>query len=753
MLLLCVSSTESCRSLLSQPRWIAVLLALLRLGPPYAQRRALRLLRRLLPHCDPESLVEIDNTQQQSDGMDWSIVTIVKEPGPGADTGAPGSECDESVDEDGHDGGSGEGTSDEKQCMKGTSVGEVGSTSGRISCRTAGVPIIRVTSLSSSVHADLIPARSLLCFFLDAVGVAYQTSSHPEWLGDVSRADGEGSAGSVEDKGGSTTGTLRDARSWTRGQAPPSSSPTGREKGRNAWSFSQLEGPLVCESVSLLRTLLQTPAWRTVTATLLQDALQRGNACLRLLAREAADRAEASAATSATSSGSGAVADASAPFSSGCSAGDGWADGALSATRGDAPDPEGTPEGVAHGVAAGSAAATGASTTATVAPGALSSPAATDGVNVASSGSTTSATPTSATSTLLRTLGALSVLGGHVDILYPGCSAEIMPLDYGIPPRASGIRGSRSQGVSAWGVRMGRSVFGMSGLERPSSGSGSGDGRGRGMVGGGGLSSLSAASGGRPCMVVSLSLAEGQAEVLTYNGASSAGAGAGAAGVASGDVRKARIVPIDVLQAVPSVPVKPGAMPSGLAHRVLETLTLWCLDRSLNAAFSEIRHPTNSSQLSGPSSAPASASQQQVPQEDINKVSGMSQGLSDVLSPAVLELNLLVGVVRLQAAKAAQALLLHPPTASDFVKSASTFSPGRKAKGGAGAVLLEMASGVSSSSGMGDIGAMEELVAMLLAQWQFLVLDGRSKRIEEARWVRQLYRVIRLSWKVKIKVS
>ncbi|CAN0511123.1 unnamed protein product, partial [Discosporangium mesarthrocarpum] len=58
MLLLCVSTTESCRRLLSRPRWIAVLLRLLRQGPHYAQRRALRLLRRLLPHCEPEMLAE-----------------------------------------------------------------------------------------------------------------------------------------------------------------------------------------------------------------------------------------------------------------------------------------------------------------------------------------------------------------------------------------------------------------------------------------------------------------------------------------------------------------------------------------------------------------------------------------------------------------------------------------------------------------------------------------------------------------------
>lgn len=239
-------------------------------------------------------------------------------------------------------------------------------------------------------------------------------------------------------------------------------------------------------------------------------------------------------------------------------------------------------------------------------------------------------------------------------------------------------------------------------------------------------------------MVVSLSLAEGQAEVLTEGGVSGSGAAgggvAGGTGCGTGDARKPRIVPIDCLQAVPDVPVKPGALPPGLAQRVLETLTLWCLDRSLNAAFSEMRNP-NPPHVTTTTSASGSTGQQQSPQLDgSEKDTGSGQGMSSVLSPAVLDQKLLVATVRFQAAKAAQALLLHPPTASEFIKSASTLAPGRKAKGGAGAVLLEVASGVSSSSGMTELGAMEELVAMLLAQWQFLVLDGRSKKVEEARY-------------------
>ncbi|CAM9265824.1 unnamed protein product, partial [Phaeothamnion confervicola] len=74
MLLLCVSGAESCRLYLSRPRWLAVLLWLLRQGPPYAQRRALRLLRRLLPLCCPVDLGEAVTDPS------WSILGIVKEP-------------------------------------------------------------------------------------------------------------------------------------------------------------------------------------------------------------------------------------------------------------------------------------------------------------------------------------------------------------------------------------------------------------------------------------------------------------------------------------------------------------------------------------------------------------------------------------------------------------------------------------------------------------------------------------------------
>lgn len=728
MLLLCVSSTASCRSLLSQPRWIAVLLGLLRLGPPYAQRRALRLLRRLLPHCDPETLADSDDGAHAADGADWSIVSIVKESGAGAASSAL-SGAEDAVGSKGGDG-----------CSQGDEVAAKGVAEaagvGRMPRRSMGgvgsggaPPVVRVTSLSNSVHTDIIPARSLLCFFLDAIGGSYQAAPRPDWLGDA-EADGSAAGGACDGGGGSVSdrgdeGTLRELRSWYRGQAPSSSA---REQGRSAWAFSQREGPLVCESVSLLRTLLQTSSWGGVTATLLQEALQRGNSCLRLLAREAADKAEA-----AESAAIAAAAASTAPAPTGPTA-----ESANVVTAGSTAERStdsgsgvaGTSSPLSSAEAAGEVSAA-----ATIASPSLPAPAGEEAGRATQTGASTGA---STTSTLLRTLGALSVLGGHVNVLYPGSSAEIMPIDYGATSRGGGGgRGRGSQGGSSgWGLRMGRSVFGLSGLERAAStAGGGGDGRGGGGTGIASASSASgdgATGGGRPCVVVSLSLPEGQAEVVLeadgHGGGSGGGGNGRGAGCTSGDARKRRVVPLDCLQAVPNVPLQPGILPPGLAQRVLETLTMWCLDKSLNAAFSERLSPTVvplAPPAVGPSTPPRSEGSH-----------GEDSGLATALSTTVLDRHLLLGLVRCQAAKAAQLLLLHPQTASDFVKSASASTPasGRKAMGGAGAVLLEVASGVSSSAGLGDVGAMEELVAMLLSHWQFSVLDGRAKKVQEARW-------------------
>lgn len=729
MLLLCVSSTDSCRSLLSQPRWIAVLLGLLRLGPPYAQRRALRLLRRLLPHCDPESLADTNHGALAPDGTDWSIVSIVKESVAGA-ASLPAAIA----------GGSEDGVGTEDSCedigvsCQSEVASETGGGGGGGGSSGSAPPIVRVTSLSNSVHANLIPARSLICFFLDAIGGSYQATPRPEWLGDA-EADGSASpyAGSSNDDRGGVGGTLRELRAWYRGQAPSPSSGREQHGQRNAWTFSQLEGLLVCESVSLLRTLLQTSAWGGVTATLLQDAFQRGNSCLRLLAREAADKAEAAAGV-ATAAAAVNTTPASTTGEVGKTSGAGaQAEGvtavvtAVGTAAGQAPaDSQATP-----GAAAG--ALVGTSSAAIVSP---SLPTSTGEASASKAPLASVSTVPSTTGTLLRTIGALSVLGGHVDVLYPGASAEIMPIDQGVPSHGGGGRGGRggrgSQASSSgWGVRMGRSVFGLSGLERTGL-AGGGDGRGRGGSGGGfpssGASSAAANSalGGRPCVVVSLSPTDGQAEVILgdYGGGVEESGG-------GGDARKPRVVPLDCLQAVPNVPVRPGTLPAGLAQRILETLTLWCLDKSLGAAFSEQLSPAVVPFVPPPvgSSAPPNGSEVGGGGDDAG-----GNGLAGVLSTAVLDRHLLLGLIRCQAAKAAQTLLLHPRTASDFVKLASAPALGRKAKGGAGAVLLEVASGVSSSSGLGDIGAMEELVAMLLAHWQFSLLDGGSKKVQEARY-------------------
>ncbi|CAM9418910.1 unnamed protein product, partial [Ectocarpus sp. 12 AP-2014] len=113
--------------------------------------------------------------------------------------------------------------------------------------------MVRVTSLSNSVHADLIPARSLLCFFLDAIGGSYQAAPRPEWLCDPD-ADGSSSPSGGGGDGRGSDGTMRDLRSWFRGQTgggggggAAAAGSSGREEDRSAWAFSQLEGPLVCE--------------------------------------------------------------------------------------------------------------------------------------------------------------------------------------------------------------------------------------------------------------------------------------------------------------------------------------------------------------------------------------------------------------------------------------------------------------------------------------------------------------------------
>ncbi|CAM9387070.1 unnamed protein product, partial [Hapterophycus canaliculatus] len=728
MLLLCVSSADSCRSLLSQPRWIAVLLGLLRLGPPYAQRRALRLLRRLLPHCDPASLAEKDDEVYAPDGTDWSIVTIVKEPGAGAVSSHPSSSSTAGI------GGDAESdvaidSSDTAARKAGKEAAGGGGGAGERMLRQP-TPIVRVTSLSSSVHADLIPARSLLCFFLDAIGGSYQATPRPEWLGDAEDTDGSSRGGGGDARG--AEGTLRDLRSWYRGQAAAPASI--RDQGRSAWAFSQLEGPLVCESVSLLRTLLQTPAWGEVTATLLQDAVQRGNSCLRLLAREAADKAEA-ALVAASSTARGPVGGSS-ELAKAASGAAGAAETTLEqpaapseSTGGRTPAiPEGGGSGGGGGGdAAGATPAAAAATPTTPLVQSVSTAEVAGRTPLAGASA-----PPGTTGTLLRTLGALSVLGGHVDVLYPGASAEMVPLDFS--SRASGgSRGGRSsQGPSGWGARMGRSVFGLSGLERAANaGGGGGDGRGRGGGGSGGGGAWGT-SGSASSSAAVLVEGGGGGAAGSSSGGGGVGGGVGAgAGAGGSDPRKPRIVPLDCLQAVPNVPVRPDTLPAGLAQRVLETLTLWCLDKSLNAAFSERLSPTALPFV--PSPAVAGTPPRAGRGGGGGGGRGEGEGLAEVLSIAVLDRHLLLGLVRCQAAKAAQTLLLHPQTASDFVKLASAPAPGRKAKGGAGAVLLEVASGVSSSAGLGDIGAMEELVAMLLSHWQFSVLDGRSKRVQEAR--------------------
>ncbi|CAM9245685.1 unnamed protein product, partial [Choristocarpus tenellus] len=222
---------------------------------------------------------------------------------------------------------------------------------------------------------------------------------------------------------------------------------------------------------------------------------------------------------------------------------------------------------------------------------------------------------------------------------------------------------------------------------------------------------------GRICVVVSLNMQDGLAEVVLRTD-NSGGGGA----------QKPCSVPLDSLVAVPDVPVRVDALPAGLAKRTLETLTLWCLDETLEGAFSPESEEVAASGGESGGSVPGH-------EEKL----GHSTGLKDILMNKALDRNLLMGLVRFQAAKAAQELLLHPPTAAEFVRSASHTSHSSCGVGSvvgrrcAGAVLLQSATAVTPSAGLGDVGALEELLSMLLAHWHFCVVDGRGRRVQEAR--------------------
>ncbi|CAM9487551.1 unnamed protein product [Chrysoparadoxa australica] len=280
MLLLCVSAADSCQRQLSRPRWIALLLRLLQIGLPYAQHRAFRLLRRLLPSCPPDILTP-------GPGDDWSIVATVKE-----DL---------------------------------TSVTVQSPTPGPAPFPPLAPAMVRATSLSSSSREGEIPARSLLCFVLDIIGEGFAAAPLVERYFEPGKGSG-GGKGEVSDELVAYQG----------------------------FELLQRGAPMVCEGVALLRTLLQHNEWRAVTSTLLEDALHRGSACLKQMAREAREaKLKEEAMEHLEGSGLGAPKKA---FPS--------------------------------------AAAT------------------TEHVN-----------------TLLRMLAALSVLGGQLNVLYPGGKAEVLPAE------------------------------------------------------------------------------------------------------------------------------------------------------------------------------------------------------------------------------------------------------------------------------------------------------------------------------------
>ncbi|CAN0468061.1 unnamed protein product, partial [Discosporangium mesarthrocarpum] len=255
-----------------------------------------------------------------------------------------------------------------------------------------------------------------------------------------------GRGGTAGGDGGGGQAESREGLSWSHflSTSGPFSGGGGSGEGRGRkhhqrpaggpggdWAFSQVQGPLVCDTVSILRTLLQNKAWAGVTATLLQDALARGNSCLQLLAREAADRA---AAVRENPPPEGDALPQGQPLpdadAEAQAHGGGHANregGGREAFAGRSP-PEGSTRAPPEPATGQALPASQSKAEPALALEDARKPG--EGLSRRHVG------PAGMTGTLTRTLGALSVLGGHVDMLYTGCTAEVVS-----PADAIGSRG------------------------------------------------------------------------------------------------------------------------------------------------------------------------------------------------------------------------------------------------------------------------------------------------------------------------
>jgi trimeric autotransporter adhesin len=293
-----------------------------------------------------------------------------------------------------------------------------------------------------------------------------------------------------------------------------------------------------------------------------------------------------------------------------------------------------------------------------------------------SSAAVDTATASAQESTLLHAIGAAAVLGGHINVLYPGVQAKIT---------ADHRAAVQSNSRDALRVSHTGRGFYTHAASRGSSGSSSG--------------SLAAAIAsplvGRSCTVLSISLAENSAEVVLHDADSDSSAAAAATASSSPH----QILALDALQALPQVPVNADALQPALCQAVLQSFRAW-----------RLMPPAFTAAAAAEVVAPAASSQTAV-------------SLAAAVQAQCLSTRALLSSVRFLITRAAQGLLLHAPTALAFITAAGD---------SAGAALLELSATATAAAGLGDIAPLEERWSMLLTQWQQRTLEAREHAVRTA---------------------
>jgi UBA/TS-N domain len=269
------------------------------------------------------------------------------------------------------------------------------------------------------------------------------------------------------------------------------------------------------------------------------------------------------------------------------------------------------------------------------------------------------------------------VLGGHINVLYPGVQARI-----------TADHRAAVQGHSRDAMRVSHTGRGFytHASSRGSSGSSSG--------------SLAAAIAsplvGRSCTVLSINLAESSAEVVLHDADSDSSTPAAAA-----SSNPHQILALDALQALPQVPVNADALQPALCQAVLQSFAAWRLLPTASTAFTV---------AAAAAAAPAASSQTAV-------------SLAAAVQAQCLSTRALLSSARFLITRAAQGLLLHAPTALAFIAAAGD---------GLGAALLELSATATVAAGLGDIAPLEERWSMLLTQWQQRTLEAREHAVRTA---------------------